>query len=423
MRKVLVVCYYWPPAGGPGVQRWLKFASYLEEFQITPILFVPQNPNYPIVDPSLLDQIPQGLRVIKHPIFEPYRLASLFAKKETNRISSGIIQKKRKQSFVERTMLWVRGNLFVPDARKFWVKPAIHAIKEIIQEENISTVITTGPPHSLHLIGLGLKRTLDFQWITDFRDPWTGIGYHKKLKLSAAAARKHKFLESEVLKKADKIITTSQTTKQEFEKLTQRPITVITNGYDGTYAAVDLDEQFSISHIGSLLTDRNPKILWQVLKELCLENADFKKHLNIQLAGIVGDGVRESLATFGLLDKVSFLGYIEHSAVVQLQRSSQVLLLLEIDVAETKGIIPGKLFEYLHAQRPVLAIGPKQWEVARILKETQAGRCFGHQGHAALKNVLLAWFGLYQKGELKATTTDVEAYSRRALTKKLSELI
>ena len=423
MRKVLIVCYYWPPAGGPGVQRWLKFATYLKEFQITPILFVPENPNYPLVDPSLVDQIPQDLRVIKHPIFEPYGWASLFAKKKTRRISSGIIPKKGKQTLVERIMLWVRGNLFIPDARKFWVKPAIRAIKEIIREEKISTVISTGPPHSLHLIGLGLKKELDIQWIADLRDPWTSIGYHKNLKLSTAAARKHKSLESQVLNKADKIVVTSQTTKQEFEKLTQRPISVITNGYDGTFETVDLDEGFTLSHIGSLLTDRNPEILWQVLQELCLENAEFKKHLNIQLAGIVGDGVRESLSAFGLLDKVSFLGYIEHSAVVRMQRSSQVLLLLEIDAAETKGIIPGKLFEYLHAQRPILALGPKKWEVKSILDETKAGYCFGHKGHAALKNVLLEWFGLYQKGELQASTTGVEAYSRRALTKKLSELI
>ena len=423
MKKVLLVCYYWPPAGGPGVQRWLKFATYLKEFQITPIVFIPQNPNYPIVDTSLLDQVPDDLRVIEHRIFEPYRLASLFSRNKTRRISSGIIQKKRKQSFVERALLWVRGNLFIPDARKFWVKPAVRALKKIIQEEHISTVITTGPPHSLHLIGLGLKEQMGIQWITDFRDPWTSIGYHKKLKLTSTAARRHKYLESKVLQSADKIIVTSQTTKKEFLSLTQRPITVITNGYDGLYQPVELDTKFTISHIGSLLTDRNPEMLWEVLQELCMENSVFNAQLQVQLAGVVGDGVRESLAKYGLSEKVSFLGYMEHSLVVKLQRSSQLLLLLEIDTKETRGIIPGKFFEYLHAQRPILAIGPKNWEVERLLKETRAGECFEHHMRSALKNVLLKWFGSYQNGALQAQTSGVETYSRKELTKKLSELI
>ncbi len=423
MKKVLLVCYYWPPAGGPGVQRWLKFVTYLKEFQITPIVFVPKNPNYPIVDYSLVDEIPNDLRVIEHPIFEPYRLASVFSKKKTRRISSGIIPRKHKQSFVERAMLWVRGNLFIPDARKFWVKPAIRTLRKIINEEHISTVITTGPPHSLHLIGLGLKEQMDVQWIADFRDPWTGIGYHKKLKLTSGAARKHKYLESKVLQSADSIIVTSQTTKQEFLALTRRPITVITNGYDGLYQPVDLDDKFTISHIGSLLTDRNPEILWEVLQELCMENSAFNAQLQVQLAGVVGDGVKESLTKYGLLENVSFLGYVDHSVVVQLQRRSQLLLLLEIDTEETRGIIPGKFFEYLHAQRPILAIGPKKWEVERLLKETQAGEYFQHHMGSALKNVLLKWFSLYQNGALQVNTSGVEAYSRRELTKKLRELI
>jgi len=423
MKKVLIVCYYWPPAGGPGVQRWLKFATYLKEFELKPIVFIPKNPKYPIVDDSLIAQIPDDLSIITHPIFEPYGLASLFAKKDTKRISSGIIQKDRKQTFLERCLLWVRGNLFIPDARKFWVKPSIRAIKKIIQEENITTVITTGPPHSLHLIGLGLKQQLNIKWIADFRDPWTSIGYHKKLKLIKASRQKHKRLEKTVLTAADQIIATSTTTKREFETLTKKPIAVITNGYDGLYEPTILDTKFTISHIGSLLTDRNPKMLWQVLQELCTENVAFKAKLQIQLAGIVGGGVRESLLKYELLDRVSFLGYVEHQSVLKLQRSAQLLLLLEIDTPETQGIIPGKLFEYLHSRRPILAIGPENWEVARILRETQAGECLEHDMRNALKNVLLKWFTAYQNGLLQNNTTDIKQYSRRELTRKLSEFI
>ena len=176
MQKVLIIAYYWPPAGGPGVQRWLNFVKYLPDFNLEPIVYVTENPNYPITDLSLVKEIPARIRILKQPIFEPYKLASVFSKKKIKRISSGIIQKHKKQSFIEKTMLWIRGNFFIPDARKYWVKPSISYLSTIIEEENITTIITTGPPHSIHLIGLGLKAKYKIHWLTDFRDPWTSIG-------------------------------------------------------------------------------------------------------------------------------------------------------------------------------------------------------------------------------------------------------
>ncbi len=423
MDKVLIVCYYWPPAGGPGVQRWLKFATYLPEFDIEPLVFVPENPSYPITDTSLVKEIPDGIRVIKQPIFEPYGWASLFSKKKTKRISSGLIQKRQKQSLLERLFLWIRGNFFIPDARKYWVKPSVNTLTKIIREEGIKTIVTTGPPHSVHLIGLQLKQKLELQWLADFRDPWTSIGYHGKLKLTKAAQRKHKSLEKQVLNAADKLVVTSATTQKEFEQLTPTPIEVITNGYDGDFTPLELDEDFTLSHIGSLLTDRNPVVLWKVLQELCAENPLFKAKLKIQLAGVVGHGVKESIAAHGLTESVALLGYVAHEAVITLQRKSQLLLLLEIDAKETQGIIPGKLFEYLHARRPILAIGPKKWEAGRILKETQAGHSVLHEEYNALKNVLLEAFKAYQNGGLQSKASGVEKYDRKELTKKLTEFI
>ncbi|MEQ9581517.1 MAG: glycosyltransferase, partial [Arenibacter sp.] len=249
MQKVLIITYYWPPAGGPGVQRWLKFVKYLRDFDIEPIVYIPENPNYPIVDESLTQEIPAGIKVYKKPIYEPYGFARIFSKKKTKKISAGIINSKN-QSVVEKVMLWIRGNLFIPDARKFWIKPSVDFLQAVIAQEKIGTVITTGPPHSLHLIGLELKKRTQIRWVTDFRDPWTSIGYHKKLKLTKASQEKHKQLEHLVLNEADKIIVTSNTTRQEFSHITQKPITVITNGYDtspGNSVALDVD--FTISHI------------------------------------------------------------------------------------------------------------------------------------------------------------------------------
>ncbi len=423
MQKILVIAYYWPPAGGPGVQRWLKFVKYLRDFDIEPIVYVPENPNYPINDSSLEAEIPEGIKILKQPIFEPYKLAAIFSKKKTQRISSGIIQKHKKQSFLEKALLWVRGNLFIPDARKYWVKPSVKFLSDFIEKEDIKTVITTGPPHSIHLIGLGLKRQKSISWITDFRDPWTSIGYHKKLKLTKSSRQKHKELEKLVLSTADKIVVTSNNTKKEFEKLTNKPIQVITNGYDGAVVKTELDKKFSIAHIGSLLTDRNPEVLWKVLGELTKENEAFKEALEVRLVGVVGKEVFASLKQHGLASFVDELGYLAHTEVLELQPKSQVLLLLEIDSAETRGILPGKLFEYLNAKRPILAIGPEGWEAAEIIKETDSGLGLVSNDESGLKNVLLEWFELYQKGELRLNPKGIEKYSRKELTGQLANCI
>ncbi|HEY4617707.1 MAG TPA: glycosyltransferase, partial [Flavobacterium sp.] len=291
-KKLLIITYYWPPAGGPGVQRWLKFVKYLPDFGIQPVVYIPENPTYPIVDENLVKEVSDKAIILKQKIFEPYQLASFFSKNKTRKISSGIIPNKKKQSFLDKLFLLIRGNLFIPDARVFWVKPSVRFLEKYIVENNIGTIVTSGPPHSLHLIGLELKQKLNIKWIADFRDPWTTIGYHKSLRLSSYAAKKHKFLEHKVLNMADTIIVTSKTTKSEFEVITSRPIEVITNGYDvENIEKQDLDSKFSLAHIGSFLSERNPTILWESLVELINEIPDFKNHLEIKLIGAVSHEV------------------------------------------------------------------------------------------------------------------------------------
>ncbi|MFD1096043.1 glycosyltransferase family 4 protein [Salegentibacter chungangensis] len=425
MKKVLIITYYWPPAGGPGVQRWLKFVKYLRDFGVEPVLYIPENPSYPITDKSFLNEVPQDIRLIKKPIFEPYALASIFSRKQTRTISSGIIAKEEKQNFVQRLMLYVRGNFFIPDARKFWVRPSVKFLTEFLNTENIDTVITTGPPHSLHLIGLKLKRKLDVKWIADFRDPWTNIGYHKKLKLSQASQKKHIKLEKEVLNEADRIITTSFTTKEEFQSKTDKPVTVITNGYDIT-SGEDLSEsgkKFSLAHIGSLLSERNPKNLWEALSELVQENKDFSRDLQLDLAGTVSEEVIESINKYRLDNHLKLHGYLSHREALKMQRSSIILLLIEIDSEETKGIIPGKIFEYLAAKRPVIAIGPPNWDAGIILKETEAGKVFGYEEKKSLKEEILGSYKLFKEGQLQCDSKNIEKYSRKQLTGKLAKLI
>jgi len=423
MKKVLIITYYWPPAGGPGVQRWLKFVKYLRDFNIEPVLYIPENPNYPITDTGFVNEIPDGIGIYKQPIFEPYKLASFLSSKKTKRISSGIIQSKN-QSTLEKVMLWIRGNIFIPDARKFWVKPSVSFLSELIIKEKIETIITTGPPHSVHLIGLKLKEKLDINWISDFRDPWTSIGYHKKLKLTKASQKKHKHLEKSVLTSADKIIVTSASTKAEFQEITIKPIVVITNGFDNDLKSkVVLDTNFTIAHIGSLLTGRNPENLWKVLAELIESNVKFQNSFKLKLVGVTSADVLNTIYSYGLENYVELQGYVTHNEALEIQNKSQVLLLTEINSKETIGIIPGKLFEYLAAKRPILAIGPKNWDVGDIINETKSGKLFDYSEDSSLKEIILEWFQAFQNKKLESHSVNIAKYSRRELTKKLAEIL
>lgn len=423
MKKVLVITYYWPPAGGPGVQRWLKFVKYFPENGITPFVYIPENPHYPLIDKSFTSEIPSEVTIIKRPIKEPYSIAKLFSKRQTQKMSSGIISPKN-PSALSKLMLFVRGNLFIPDARVGWVKPSVSFLSKYIVEQDIDTIITTGPPHSLHLIGMQLKDKLDVTWLADFRDPWTTIHYHKSLRLTKSSAKKHKALERQVLQTADQITVTSPTTKKEFEAITKRPISVITNGFEEqVFKEVPLDTSFSIAHIGSLLTERNPISLWEVLAALKTENSAFANDLKIVLAGVTSHEVFESLNTFGLQDQLDSKGYIDHSAALQLQRSSQLLLLLEMDTPETKAIIPGKLFEYLQSRRPIVAIGPAGSDIATILSNTKSGHFFSPQQKQDLKLYILACYEQYLNGDLQTNAASIAHFSRKNLSKEMASLI
>ena len=422
--KVLIITYYWPPAGGPGVQRWLKFVKYLPEFDVEPIVYIPENPSYPLLDEKLLSDVSDKTVILKNKIFEPYALASFLSKNKTKKLGAGIITQKKKQSFIEKAMLWIRGNVFIPDARVFWVKPSVKYLKKYIQEHNIETLITTGPPHSLHLIGLDIKKQLNINWIADFRDPWTTIGYHKELKLSKWASAKHKSLEKEVLTTCDTILVTSPTTKSEFERITNQPIEVITNGYDvEKIEKKSLDEAFTLAHIGSFLSERNPQILWESLSELINENKIFATHFKLKLIGAVSKEVIQSISEYKLDSFVQNLGYVSHEEALVHQRSSQVLLLIEIDSEDTKCIIPGKLFEYMVSERPILAIGPKNSDFENIIKQTNTGVFYQYIEKNELKSQILSYFNQYLDKNLKVNAVGLQQFSRKNLTEQLAKTI
>ncbi len=418
--KALIITYYWPPSGGSGVQRWLKFTKYLRDFDIEPIIYTVENPKYAIQDESLEKEIPEGVETLKLPIFEPNSLLSIFGGK-SKKESAGFLNPN--PSFFGKILQYIRANYFIPDARKFWIQPSVKFLKSYLEKNQIDVVITTGPPHSLHLIGLELKQQTNIKWISDFRDPWTEIDYFHQLPLTKKAKEKHQELEQNVLRNSDKVIVVGNTMKDNFLQYTDK-IDVITNGFDTeeTLDLAALDTTFSITHVGMMNADRNPKILWQVLKELSDENSSFKTDLRIRLIGKLANEVKEDVNIFNE-DNLEFIDYLNHKEVSKYQASTQVLLLSINDVPNAKGIITGKIFEYLQAKRPILAIGPENGDAAAILRNTNAGHIFGFDQKETLKEHILALYKQYEENKLVVEPKDIQQYHRRNLTEKLAEVI
>jgi hypothetical protein len=420
MKKALIITYYWPPAGGSGVQRWLKFVKYFREFGIEPIVFTVKNPNYPILDESLKTDIPKNIEVISQPIWEPNNVLSFFGKKKNE--TAGFLNQN--PSFFGKILQYVRANYFIPDARKFWIKPSVKYLKKYLAEHKIDVIITTGPPHSTHLIGLKLKEKLNLKWIADFRDPWTEIDYFHQLPLSKKSIKKHFVLEEKVLKTADAVIVVSNTMKKKYSNFNNNVIT-ITNGFDGKIVEedVELDTKFSITHIGLMNADRNPKMLWQVLDEICTENQEFRNDFQLKLVGKVDATVLKDVSKYKLTNNVEIISYLPHNKVIEFQKKSQILLLIVNNVPSANAIVTGKIFEYLMCKRPILAIAPLHGDLAEIIKKTNSGIVVGFKEKESLKKTILDLYLKFKHNNLEVHSKGIHQFHRKQLTKKVIEII
>ncbi|NLP56688.1 glycosyltransferase family 4 protein [Lutibacter sp. B1] len=420
MKKALIITYYWPPAGGSGVQRWLKFVKYLRNFEIEPVVYTVQNPNYPITDESLKNDIPEEIEVLTQPIWEPNNVLSFFGKKKQE--SAGFLNPN--PSFFGKIVQYVRANYFIPDARKFWIKSSAKYLKNYLKENKIDVLITTGPPHSMHLIGLQLKEQLGMKWIADFRDPWTEIDYFYQLPLTKTAIKKHHFLEEKVLKNADAVIVVGDSMNQSYKLFNKNTFT-ITNGFDADISDenVALDSKFSLTHIGLMNADRNPKMLWEVLSKIIAENEDFKNDFQLKLIGKIDATVLRDISNFQLSNNVQVIDYVSHDEVIEFQKKSQVLVLIVNNVPSAKAIITGKIFEYLMAKRPILAIAPTNGDLQEIISKTNSGTVVNFDDSKHLKRVILDLYAKFKQNNLTVTSENIQQYHRKELTKKLSEII
>ena len=371
MKRVLIITYYWPPNGGAGVYRWLKFAKYLPAHGWKPVIYTPANPELTAFDPGLSKDVASDLEVIKRPITEPFSLYKRFTGRAQNeKIQTGFLNESGRSGWRDRLALWVRSNFFIPDARIWWVRPSIRFLRDHLHDQPVDAIITTGPPHSMHLIGRGLKRTLGFPWLADFRDPWTDIDFFGQLKLTRWADRAHHRMEQSVLREADQVVTVSSQWAKDLAGLGGRPVDVITNGYDPADLPTGertTDDDWSLVHVGALSPTRDVPALWTRLAAMCSTDPEFARRLKLRFIGPVDRGVLDSVAHAGLAANLEPVRRVDHAEAMREMNRARVLLLPVNDTPNHLGILPGKLFEYLSVQRPILAVGPADGDIARVL--------------------------------------------------------
>lgn len=431
IKKLLIITYYWPPSGGVGVQRWLHFAMNLKRNGIAPIIYTPANPDFEISDKKL-ENLSKGIEVIKKEIWEPFGLFHrLTGSKKKGSIQQGLTLEKSKKSLFDSLFVWIRGNLLIPDARVFWIKPSIKFLNRIIQEEEIDCVISTGPPHSMHLIALGLKKNnKDLKWIADFRDPWSDWDILQKLSTGSLAMLRHKYLERQVLTKSDMVLTVSSRLGAALESKVNNKVKVeiVMNGIASNQIN-DIqieanDDKFTVGYFGMLNELRNPEKLWEALEKICANHPKFNDRLEIRLGGIVSESILDRIKSSKTLgNKVIFLGYLSHEAVFEEYKRCDVLLLLLNRSDNAKWILPVKFFEYLSARKPILTFGPLESDLGDIISKYHIGEIMSGDDTEIIEPFILNNFeGNYHVDERHFNVL-LERHSREHQANELVKLI
>ena len=438
MKRVLIITYYWPPTGGSGVQRWVKFAKYLPQEGWQPVIYTPENPEQLAVDHTLEAEIPKEAEIVKTRITEPYELYKNFLRKsghskeavEVNPVNA------QKKSFLQKVAMWVRGNLFLPDPRCLWIRPSVKFLKKYLKDHPVDLIVSTGPPQSMHLIARKLARQTGLPWVADFRDPWTKIFYFKHLSMTRLTEMWHRKMEKKVLDQASAVVAVSPLVQQEFQAMTQTSVELITNGYDecdfpkgpckeafgGVDPATGKLRPFTVTHTGLFAADGDPDVLWSVLAEKCAADKTFAECLNIRLVGKTDDRILDSVREAGLETYLTDLGYQPHNEAIEEQRKASLLILPLRKEPEYKAVLPGKLFEYLASWRPVLGIGQTDGAMSMILNQTKTGIVLSWNDKASIRRFVDLCWANHLEGRLQVDDADLTIFTRRELTRKMAEL-
>ncbi len=428
MKKVLIIAYYWPPAGGGGVQRWVKFVKYLRDYGWEPIVFIPENASYPVLDQTLYKDIPEDIQIWKLPVMEPYDLYNMFTgKKRKEKIHPNFLSEGKKLGWKDKIAVWIRGNVFIPDARFLWIRPASKYLIKKLSEVHVDAIISTGPPHSLHLIAQNVHAACKIPWIVDYRDPWTQIDYFNDLHLTSLAKNTHLRLERKVLNECNHIVTVGKSMAEDLNLFTSVPKTVITNGYDDA----DFSEMQSnpstdlnITYLGVMNESRNPHAFWQALSNIKADKTIKPEKIRIHIAGQIDTSTEQSIRDAGLDEMVTRYGYVSHSKALELMQQAGILLLVINRTTNNKTILTGKIFEYIASGKPILCIGPKDGDAADILSEVQNAHVFEYDEVEAIESFIIESYRSAENGTLVASTVSKSSkYTRKSLTQKLANVL
>ncbi len=429
-KRVLVVTYYWPPSGGSGVQRWLKFSRYLPEFGWDATVVTPENPDFPVRDESLLAEVGPDTEVIRLPIWEPYAAyRQLTGAKPGENFGAG---PDKSPSLLKRFSTWVRANFFVPDPRVYWVRPTVKAIAEYLTRASVDAIVTTGPPHSVHLIGLGLKRRFPaLPWILDVRDPWSQFDVHLAFGPGARARAENERLERTCLAAADVVLGTAPSMPDSLEPFDSSKYRCVTNGYDESdfpevqAASAKTTGRFHLYHTGLLNAVRNPVAVWEALGRMCAHDARFAERLHVYLIGTVAGEVRRSLADQpGLRGRWTIEPWMDHATLLGRYADADAFLLCPNRSDNARSQINGKLFEYLAMRRPILHVGPFDSDNTRLLDEAHAGLTVmpgDRQGMIGALEQLSG--GRFNASEHAFSDRVIRRFSRRATAEQLSGVL
>jgi len=425
LKRVLIISYYWPPAGGISIIRPVKLAKYLRNTGWEPVICTAKDPHYPFEDDKAVLDVPKGVEIIKVPIVEPYEIYKKLTGQKQKSALADVIQNTPKRSFFHKLSVWIRGNFFIPDARCLWINPVVKELSVYLKKHPVDAIITTGPPHSVNRIGYLLKKKLNLPWLADFQDPWTQVDYYQHFKISSRAHKRHRKMEKQVFDHADLITIVSDSWKTDLQSIGAKNVEVVPLGFDPEDFNVEmkLDEQFTLTHLGLLGQDRNPSTLIKVIKSICDENEDFASKFKLQLVGKVNEDLQKEIADLNLSEQVIYKGQVDRDEALQIMQSSQLLLLLLNKAANVSGRIPGKVFEYLGARRPILSLGPKGTDIETMLRESSAGEHIEYESETLLRSYILSTFDKYKTVGLDKMERSFEMYSHGVIASKFTYLL
>jgi glycosyltransferase involved in cell wall biosynthesis len=428
MKKVLIITYYWPPAGGPGVQRVLKFAKYLPQFGWQPVILTVKKGEYPAYDTSLEEDVHPDCKVYKTSSWEPAKLYKKFTGMAENEPVPVAALTEQKKNWKKKLAHWIRLNLFIPDAKIGWIPFAVKAGKKIIKREKPDLIFSSSPPPTVHLIARKLAKWSKLKWVADFRDPWTEI-YHLDGLTSQEYSRKRNLkLEIKTLLNLHGLTTVSEGVANLLLTKVKGLLKykIIPNGYDEndlTKPELSSNKYFTIAYAGNINMKQNPSLFWKVLKEKSKSDSDFRKAFRLLLMGNISEHVLSDIKEQGLEMQLEAPGYLSHPQVIKKLFSAIILLLLIPNTKKNEGIITGKLYEYLHLKKPVLGFGPIRGEAAKILENTKCGTMFEYNDRQGIEDFLESTFRRWINQEefsSQVNEKEIQKYSRRIQTFELA---